>query len=172
MINGTRWLSAVDADAQSPKRPNFHQGHGCVHLPSTVPSALDPAFRLEFKDTWKTPADDFSRSGQRVRLKIGVAAGQAFRVCLAWTDAPGRGLQNSLVMIVQHLQSNQKWIANADLPLSILSPDPENNVQLVRIDQPPAGDYLIQLTARNLLQPNQDYALAVAGALTSNLVPY
>ena len=45
-------------------------------------------------------------------------------------------------------------------------------MQLVRIEQPPAGDYLIQLTARNLLQPNQDYALAVAGALTGALAPY
>lgn len=172
LINGTRRLTAVDAVADHDMLPNFHQGFGCVHLPSTLPSALRPALRLEFLDTWKSPAEQFSRSGQRFRKQIPVAGGAELRLCLAWTDPPDRGLQNSLVLIVQHLQSQQKWVANAGLPLALQIPDPDNNVQVVRIDNPPAGDYLIQLSARNLLKPDQDYALVVVGELGGPIAPF
>lgn len=172
LINGTRWLTAADAVADHAALPNFHQGFGCVHLPSTVPSALRPALRLEFLDSWLSPADHFSRSGQRFRHQVPVGGGGDLRLCLAWTDAPDRGLQNSLVLLVQHLQSQQKWVANADLPLAIQTPDPDNNVQVVRIANPPAGDYLIQITARNLLKPDQDYALVVVGELAGPMVPF
>jgi len=137
-----------------------------------VPNAARPALRLEFLDPWQDPAEQFARSGQRFRHQVSVAGGAELRICLAWTDAPDRGLQNSLVLMVQHLQSNQKWVGNADVPLAIATPDPDNNVQLVRIDQPPAGDYLIQISARNLLKPDQDYALVVAGELAGALAPF
>lgn len=172
LINGTRWLTGADSVADHATQPNYHQGFGCLHLPSAVPSAANPSLRLEFRDTWQTPADQFSRSGQRFRYRIGVASGAELRICLAWTDAPDRGLQNSLVLLVQHLGSGQKWVGNADLPLAITVPDPDNNVQLVRIANPPAGDYLIQLTARNLLKPDQDYALVVAGDLAGGLATF
>lgn len=172
LINGTRRLTAADAVADHAALPNFHQGFGCVHLPSTVPSTLRPALRLEFRDTWQTPADQFSRSGQRFRFQVPVAAGDELRLCLAWTDVPDRGLQNSLVLLVQNLDTQQKWMANADLPLAIQTPDPDNNVQVVRIANPPAGNYLIQVSARNLLKPDQDYALVVVGELAGSMVPF
>ncbi len=172
LINGTRLLTAADAIADHSVLPNFHQGFGCVHLPSTLPGANNPAQKLEFLDTWQTPAEQFSRSGQRFRLQVSATGGEALRICLVWTDAPDRGLQNSLVLIVQHIQSQQKWVANADLPLSIQTPDPDNNVQMVRIQNPVPGDYLIQILARNLLKPNQDYALVVVGELAGPMAPF
>lgn len=172
LINGTRWLTAGDSVADHGKQPNYHQGFGCLYLPAAIPSPVDPALRLEFRDTWKTPGDQFTRSGQPFRYQVGVAGGQALRICLAWTDLPDRGLQNSLVLMVQHLPSGKKWVANADLPFSIMSPDPDNNVQLVRIANPPAGNYLIQILARNLLESPQDDALVVAGELTSTMAPF
>ena len=172
LINSTRRLTAADSVADHAKLPNYHQGFGCLHLPSGLPHAARPALKLEFLDPWKSPADQFSRSGQRFRHQVNVSGGAELRICLVWTDAPDRGLQNSLVLLVQHLQSNRKWVANADVPLAIASPDPDNNVQLVRIDQPPAGDYLIQISARNLLKPDQDYALVVAGELSGALAPF
>jgi serine protease AprX len=99
-------------------------------------------------------------------------SGEDLRICLVWTDAPDRGLQNSLVLLVQHLQSQKKWVANANLPLSLTVPDPDNNVQVVRIPAPATGDYLIQISARNLLKPNQDYALVVVGELSTPLTPF
>lgn len=172
LINGTRRLSAADALADHAMLPNFHQGFGCVHLPTTLPGAHAPALRLEFLDTWQSPADQLARSGQRFRFLVPVAGGAELRFCFAWTDAPDRGLQNSLVLMVQHLPSQQKWVANAALPLAIQSPDPDNNVQVVRIAAPPAGDYLVQVSARNLLRPDQDYALVVTGELGGPLAPF
>ena len=172
LLNATRMLTAPDAIADHGRLPNYHQGFGFLHLPLAVPNAARPALRLEFLDPWQDPAEQFARSGQRFRHQVSVAGGAELRIGLAWTDAPDRGLQNSLVLMVQHLQSNQKWVGNADVPLAIATPDPDNNVQLVRIDQPPAGDYLIQISARNLLKPDQDYALVVAGELAGALAPF
>lgn len=172
LINGTRRLTAKDSVADHAGLPNFHQGFGCVHLPTTVPSPLRPDFRLEFLDTWTEANDQFARTGQRFRFLVPVADGDELRLCLTWTDAPDRGLQNSLVLLVQHLQTQRKWIANDDVPLAIQVPDPDNNVQVVRIPNAAVGDYLIQISARNLLKPPQDYALAVAGRLTGSLGPF
>jgi hypothetical protein len=48
--------------------------------------------------------------------------------------------------------------------------DQENNTELARIVQPAAGNYLIQVSASNLLTANQDFALVVTGVLTTPLV--
>ena len=48
--------------------------------------------------------------------------------------------------------------------------DAKNNVEIVRIDQPPPGDYLIQVAATNLLSTRgQDFALVVTGDLKSGI---
>jgi hypothetical protein len=41
----------------------------------------------------------------------------------------------------------------------------------VRFDDPAPGDYLIMVSAFNLLKQPQDYALVVTGALSSDLRP-
>jgi subtilisin family serine protease len=169
LINGTRWLSADDAIADHSVLPNFHQGFGALFLPAAIPSAVNPALRVEFRDTWRTEAAQFTRSGQAFRFLVDVAGGDSLRICLTWTDAPDRGLQNSLVLLVEHQPSRRRWVANADVPLALMTPDPDNNVHIVRIATPPAGRYLIQVAARNLLKPPQDYALVVAGELNGAL---
>jgi hypothetical protein len=42
---------------------------------------------------------------------------------------------------------------------------------VVRLDNPAPGEYLIQLSATNLLQGPQDFALVVSGDLGSALAP-
>ena len=91
-------------------------------------------------------------------------------MCLAWTDAPGRALQNNLNMLVE-VPGGTKVPGNQNLPLALGPMDQENNVELVRIDAPAAGSYLIQTSASNLLTLDQDYALVVTGALTTGLIP-
>jgi serine protease AprX len=169
LINGTRRLTADDAIADHDKLPNFHQGFGCVHLPTTLPNAAAPNLRLEFLDTWKNPAEHLVRSGQRFRYEFDVGGGSSLRLCLCWTDLPARGTQNCLSLIAEHLPTRQKWVCNADIPMALTSPDRDNNVQVIRIENPPAGTYMIQISATNLLAPNQDCALVVAGDLTGGL---
>ena len=98
-----------------------------------------------------------------------MAAGRPLRICLTWTDLPARALQNNLNLFVQ-LPTGDKRLGNEELPGSLNIPDPENNVEIVRIDDPAAGKYLIQVSATNLLRGPQDFALVASGALTSQLV--
>jgi hypothetical protein len=56
--------------------------------------------------------------------------------------------------------------------LSLGIPDPENNVEIVRVQNPGPGNYLIQISATNLLSTGQDFALVVLGDLASSIQPY
>jgi len=170
LINGTRWLTGPDSIADHPNSPNYHQGFGCVYMPSTIPNPSAPARKLEFMDPWKDLGQQFVRTGQARRYQFSCSGAASLRICLAWTDLPKRALQNDLDLTVMHRQSREKWVGNKDLPLRITALDIENNIELVRVDNPPAGDYLIQISATNLLGIPQDFALVVTGDLASPLV--
>lgn len=172
IINSTRWLSGPDAIADHPNLPNHHQGFGCVYMPWAIPNPSEPNLKLDFLDTWKDPAEQFTVAGQRLRYQFSSSDKNRLRICLTWTDPPGRALQNNLNLFVQHLNTGEKWIGNKDLPIGLKIPDPDNPVEAVRLEKPKAGDYLIQITATNILKAPQDFALVATGDLTSPLAPY
>jgi serine protease AprX len=170
LINSTRRLSGTTATADFAVLPNFHQGFGCVHMPWAIPNPGEPSLKLEFLDTWKDNTQQFTFTGQRFRYQITVGNGRALRFCLAYTDIPARALQNNLNLFVQSLTTNQKWVGNQDLPMRLSPVDGENNVEIIRIDAPTPGDYLIQIAATNLLSTKgQDFALVVTGDLQSGI---
>ena len=80
---------------------------------------------------------------------------------MAYTDVPVRALQNNLNLIVMHVDSGTKWLGNASLPDALIFPDPDNNVETVRIATPLQGNYLVQVLVGNMLKPPQDFALVV-----------
>ncbi len=168
LINGARWLTGADSIADHPSCPNYHQGFGCVDLKTTIPNPTQPGLRLETIDTWQTPNLQFVRTGQRQRYAFKVTGKMPLRMCLAWTDLPARGTQNSLAFIVQG-PSNERWVGNTGLLGALTTPDPDNNVHILRIEAPPAGDYLVQIFARNLLKPPQDFAFVTSGDLATAL---
>jgi hypothetical protein len=170
LVNSTRRLTGADAIADFNVVPNMHQGFGMIHMPFAYPNPAQPALRLEFVDEWQTPARAFSMTGQRRRYQIGAAAGFRLSICLVWTDAPGRSLQNNLNLLVETPGGAAKVPGNQNLPMALGPVDQENNVEVVRIDTPAAGNYLIQISASNLLTADQDFALVVTGALTGGLV--
>ncbi len=173
LINGCRWLSGLDSRADFPDEPNFHQGFGGIDLTQSIPNPIVPALRLEFVDDWQNPGHGFSMTGQRIRLRISVNNVMPLRICLAWTDIPARALQNNLNLQVQSLSNSQRWLGNAGLPMSLNIPDPDNNVEVIQIDNPPAGDFLVQVNAQNLLDVSgQTYALVITGDLTSGFTPF
>ncbi|MCR9095071.1 MAG: S8 family serine peptidase [bacterium] len=173
LVNSTRWLSGRSATAEFSVSPNFHQGFGCLHMQHAIPNDAEPWMRLAFLDPWEDTNLHFATPGQRMRFDIDVADGGEFlRLCLAWTDLPARALQNNLNLFVEEAATGRKWVGNQDLPLSLGIPDPENNVEVVRIPNPTAGTYRVQVTATNLLgEFAQDFALVATGALDSELVP-
>ncbi|WP_077040238.1 S8 family serine peptidase [Rhodococcus sp. MTM3W5.2] len=165
LINGTRWLSGADSIADHRLRPNYHQGFGEVDLGATLPSAAAPTFRLEFVDTWKSTVMQFAETGRAFRFTLQVGAGLPLRICMAYTDLPGRALQNDVSMIVED-PGRRKFVGNVDLPGSVRRPsDAENNVEVVRVEDPMPGRWVIQVFARNLLRGPQDFALVATGSL-------
>jgi serine protease AprX len=172
LINSARSLKAADAVADFNALPNFNQGFGCVHMPWAIPNPSEPELSLEFQDTWNEATNQFNHTGQRFRYTFNFSGPGWLRLCLVWTDVPGRALQNNLNLFLQHTPSGKKWIGNENLPLSLTAPDPENNVEIIRIENALAGEYLIQITASNLLQTPQDCALVVTGKGLTQLQPY
>jgi hypothetical protein len=168
LVNGAVWLAGEDAVADGQAQPpNYHQGFGRVSMATTLPSAAAP-FTLDFVDNWQTPAEHFTLTGRRMSRALQVAGGAWLRVCLAWTDPPGRGLQNNLDLFVEGPQpggggGRRKWVGNEGLPERLTPLDPGNNVEVVRIERPEPGSYAIQVTASNLLKAGQDFALVMTG---------
>jgi hypothetical protein len=170
LINGAVRLGGKDAVADYPDLPNYHQGFGAVHLPSSIPTAQDPGMTLEFVDNWSNPAGHFTGTGQRARFRLGVAGGR-LRLCLAYTDAPGKGVQNNLDLLLEVPGVLRKRFGNEKVPRGFNGPDPTNNVEVIAVDDAPPGDYLIHVTATNILKPPQDFALVATGRLTTGFRP-
>jgi serine protease AprX len=170
LINGTTWLSGADSTAPAVGTPNYHQGFGRINLTDTIPNPARPQLEVRFVDEWQAPAQSFTVTGQRKRYQFSIAAPAGpLRICLAYTDLPMRALQNDLNLFLQ-LPSGQKMFGNAQVSDSLHIPDPANNVEIIRIDNPAPGQYLIQVSATNLLKGPQDFALAVTGEGVSDLV--
>ncbi len=116
----------------------------------------------------------FERTGQTLRWKITSGNKPPLRVCLAWTDLPARGLQNQLLLLMDD-EKGRKFVGNQDaaatLKISGMTADPNNNVQIVRTETAEAGVFTIVVTATNLLDPSQSFALVVTGDLRSTLFP-
>jgi serine protease AprX len=174
LINGTTRMTGEDAIASREGEPNFHQGFGRIDMARTIPNPISPDVKFAFVDTWKDPLRIFKSPGQRMRYQISVGGGVPLRICLAWTDIPGRGLQNQLFLLVEDL-NGKKFSGNSSaatnfVPVSGMTADPHNNVQIVRINNPKAGTYTIAVTATQLQKPSQAIALAVTGDLQSSLI--
>ena len=169
LINGTQRLTGYDAVAALAGEPNFHQGFGRIDMANTIPSPLSPDLKLEFVDSWKTTML-FARTGQSFRWQIRAGDRLPLRACLAWTDLPMRGLQNQLLLLMDD-EPGQKFIGNsnaaATLKIAGMIADPNNNVQIVRVEKPYPGLFTIVVNATNLLQPEQSFALVVTGDLQS-----
>jgi serine protease AprX len=170
LINGTRRMSGKDAVAKLDGEPNFHQGFGRIDMASTIPNPTNPELKLAFVDTWKDPPKIFKEPGQRLRYQITVGKRLPLRVCLAWTDVPARGLQNRLLLMVDNSSSAvaEKLVGNktaaTTLHIAGMDSDPNNNVQIVRVENPEAGQYTIAVTVIDLVPP-QAIALVVTGDL-------
>jgi serine protease AprX len=91
---------------------------------------------------------------------------------MAYTDLPGRALQNDLNLLVQRGGDAKKYLGNADLPNGLLQPDNDNNLELVRLQNAAAGVYYIQIMASNVLRGPVPFALYVAGEGLSSFGPY
>ncbi len=169
IINSTRTLRGDDSLADHAFIPNFHQGFGCVDMKNAIPNELQKDLSLVFVDSWKRSDLQFNSTGERFLFSVEVKEGLPLRLCLCWTDPPGRGLQNNLNLFVMHKEQQHKWTGNAEVPRTITTFDRDNNVEIVRIENVQSGEYLIAVQAANVIFSPQDFALVVTGKQASKL---
>lgn len=175
LINGTKVLKSQDAMTPYNITPNFQQGFGRVDMVNTIPNAQNRDLKLSYVDKWQDSGRAFNATGQRRRYTIRAGSGLELRVCMAYTDLPGRALQNNLNLVVEYDDGNGnrvKLFGNQDFigtPGNFNMPDTKNNVECVRIRNPKAGNFLIQVFAFNLLSGGQDFSLVVTGDLKNDL---
>jgi serine protease AprX len=174
LINGTSRMKGWDAIAKLEGDPNHHQGFGRIAMASTLPNPTNPALKLVFVDTWQDPGKALQRDARpRWRMTVKAGGEVPLRLCLVWTDPPGRGIWNTATLLVE--APNKKYIGNSGAAATLFvagaSQEPYNNVQAVRIEKPLAGDYTIAVTAGTLLAPPQHFAFVISGNLDSNLIP-
>jgi serine protease AprX len=173
LINGTQRLTGADAVAPLEGHPNFHQGFGRIDMTNTVPSPASRGLKLVFDDTWKDKTRILRQTGKQMRYRVKAGKRLPLRICLAWTDPKARALQHSLMLIVDNT-TRQKWRGNDQVPVFHMVSggprDPNNNVQVVRIEDPQLDYYTIAIIATSIEKP-QSFALVVTGALLSDLEP-
>ena len=169
IINSTRELEGSDALADHDFVPNFHQGFGCIDMLNIIASKQKKDLHLHYLDPWQDDELKFSATGQRFLYHMQVEEGTPLRLCLCWTDPPGNGIQNNLNVMLLHVKTGTKWVGNERLPRMITSFDRDNNVEIIRIDDPHGGEYRVAVQANNLLVGGQDYALVVTGHINNEL---
>jgi serine protease AprX len=156
-------------------QPNFHQGFGRLDLRRVLPVPGDPGgLELVFADIDRTSDEALKKeipARSFWKRTLQVEAGLPLRVTLAWTDRPDHGLQQSLDLVVvspaaKRLPGNPKLVRAPGQ-----KSDHFNNLQQVVVEEPEAGEYLIQILAYNTLFEAQGFSLVVTGKLASDLLP-
>jgi subtilisin family serine protease len=163
LLNSTRTMTGTGTGAV----PNACQGWGRI--------LLDDALFFTGQARTLVASDDpgFPQggAGQTRTVTVQVAAGQALRATLAWTDFPSTpaasiNLNNDLDLQVSgpsgtflgNVFANSQSVTGG-------APDRRNNVEQVTINAPVAGTYTITVRAFNVPSSAQPFSLVVSGAL-------
>lgn len=177
IVNGADLLTGLDAAAAPGGQPSYHQGFGCVDLVRSIPDLAESELTLSFADLSQadTPLLD---TGDICEFDLVLRSPGELRLCLAWTDIPGRALQNGLVLILTD-EAGESWFSNSEAPEHVrfstpdplrnvpglLPRDPNNNVHVIRRPAAAAGRYTVSVIADNLLEGPQDFGVAVTGPI-------
>lgn len=158
LINGALELSPGQYGTgpyfEIPVRPNNVEGWGLVDLTnSIVPSGLR---EIQFVDY--TPG--LSTGGSEVYNYAVTDSSSPFCVTLVWTDYPAstsasQALVNDLDLVVT-LPDSSVLTGNG-------TTDRLNNVEGVDVNSPPTGDYTVTVSAYNVPNGPQPFALVVSG---------
>jgi hypothetical protein len=133
-----------------------HQGYGRVNLDAAL--APESPARSEFHDYAGL------RTGQERRLTLKVKSdGSALRIVLAYSDYPGSTLVNNLNLMVTD-PNGKRYLGNQG-GANATALDVTNNVEVVHVRKPAAGDWTLQIVASNVPSGPQRFALAYCAHL-------
>jgi hypothetical protein len=136
---------------------DIHQGYGRVNLDNVL--SPEPPFSASFADV--RPG---VRTGEGAVIDVKVhAGGSPFRVVLAYSDFPGPVLVNNLNLLVT---APDGTVRTGNQPAAAgLIPDTKNNVEVVHVPSPAAGNWKIEVIGSNVPRGPQDYAIVCLGRL-------
>ncbi|WP_373491028.1 S8 family serine peptidase [Parasphingorhabdus sp.] len=170
LINGSRFLTGADSISSNGREPNYDQGFGALDLRQTLPNRDFPSFALQAIDAVDSESNAFRQTGELKRYRIEVKESEPLRVCLAWSDPPGRGVQNDIDLMLLRAGSSERWIGNEHRRQLRKDFDRDNNVEVVRIDTPKPGFYEIRISSWTIIKPPQPFAMVVTGAIANTIL--
>jgi hypothetical protein len=132
-----------------------HQGFGRVDLAAVASPPAGISLQLRQNRSVVT--------GQSRRTTITVNGPSPLRVVLAYSDYPGERLVNNLNLIVTAPDGTTHAGNQAEGAPPAL--DTTNNVEVVQVTTPAAGQWTVDVIGSNVPQGPQRYALVVRGAL-------
>jgi len=140
-LPGTEESTVVDND----------QGYGRVNLDAVL---MPPSTKtIEFSDI--KPG---LRTGEVHTLELQVqSGGHPLRIAMVYSDYPGSSLINNLNLMLT-APDGGKHVGNPK-PGNLITLDVTNNVEVINIDNPMSGNWLIDIVASNVSQGPQDFAL-------------
>jgi hypothetical protein len=147
--------------------PSYQQGFGFPVLGDVLYFPGNAA-RLRVADVASGLAQ-----GETASSTIAVRAGTPLKVVLVWTDPPGtvRGPADTTPQLINDLDLRVTGPAGATIfgndALHAGQPDRLNNVEVVSIPAPAAGNYTVSVNAAHITAgPRQNYALVITGDIT------
>ncbi|MFN6436243.1 MAG: S8 family serine peptidase [Nostoc sp. DedSLP01] len=160
LIHSAEYFQHSYAHNSSKKWAHNEQGWGRINLSRII----NPPYHVEFFDR----TQGFLESGEKehqYEFEI-VDNSIPLRVTLVYTDYPGKQplgqLVNNLNLVVYNPQGKY-YLGNDFDELGMV--DNINNVEGCIIDPPITGRWKIKIVGKTIMQPPQDYALVISGAI-------
>lgn len=148
---------------------DIHQGYGRVNLKSVVQPDWPNEVYVYDAFNMGNPADKM-RTGDIIEFKFRIASGTApLRIAMAYTDYPGENLVNNLNILLFRSRKTAKkqFYAGNGGSSGKRVPDTNNNSEVIHINDPESGAWILQVIASNVPKGPQDYALFFSGHFSS-----
>lgn len=133
--------------------PRHVAGFGRIWLDASLPDSSTR--RIQLYDEQEPGL----LTGERRSYRCQLNAEGDIRAVLCWYDAPGEALVNDLDLCLVNAGGQRVWGNHA--PGESGTPDRSNTVEVIDAVNLPAGDYTFEVTAFNVPESPQPYALVI-----------
>ena len=149
----------------SEQHADNHQGYGRANIQNVVCPKWPTEVYVYDAFNMDNPADQL-RTGDFVQFKFRIeSAAVPLRIAMAYTDYPGETLVNNLNLLLfrSNMSGTKKYHVGYGNSSTKRTPDATNNTEVIHIENPEPGTWILQLIASNVPKGPQDYALFFSG---------
>ena len=86
------------------------------------------------------------------------------RIVLAYSDFPGDALVNNLNLVLVD-PNGKRYVGNQAAASGVMTLDATNNVEVIQVNQPAAGNWTVEVVGSNVPQGPQPFAWVAQGQL-------